>query len=160
MNKADHEELKRISELDGWNVRPALVEFLKKVVIDEKDIGDKRTESQHNSIFLWFGQIEKLAENEGITWDMIMRHTHQLKITKDGLHIMCKQLIEPLFGIKSTKKIEKKGQIDVIIDHFVDLFSKEGLELPPFPSKEENHVSVLEATKKREYPESHGDVKF
>lgn len=92
-----------------------------------------RTQSQHNSLFLWFSMIEKEAENAGITWDMIIRHTHQLRITKESLHGMCKQLQKALWGTDSTKKLKRHEQIDIIQEHFVDLFAKEGLELPPFP---------------------------
>ena len=95
----------------------------------------KRTETQHRSLFLWFGQIERVAEDNGVTWDMIIRHTHGLRITKENLHGMCKQLQHGLWGTISTKQLKKQKQIDIIIDHFVSLFAKEGLELPPFPSK-------------------------
>lgn len=103
----------------------------------------KRTESQHNALFLWFDMIEKVAENNGITFDMIIRHTHQLKITKEGLHVLCKQLQEALWGTTSTKDLEKVGHIDEIIDHFTDLFAKEGLELPPFPHDENKDPAPL-----------------
>ena len=150
-----YKRLKEISNLKFETV-PKLKELLKE--LEPKKL---RTQTQSDSMFLWFGQIEKLAENEGMTWNMIIQHTHQLKITKDGLHMMCKQLIEPLFGIKSTKDIEKTGHLDEVIDHFVDLFSKEGLELPPFPSKEKKEVSaiesMIESMRDREYPESHGE---
>lgn len=94
-----------------------------------------RTQQQHNGLFLWFSMIEKEAENAGITWDMIIRHTHQLRITKESLHGMCKQLQKALWGTDSTKKLKKHEQLDIIQEHFIDLFSKEGLELPPFPTK-------------------------
>ena len=104
-----------------------------------------RTESQHSALFLWFSMIEKEAENHGITWDMIIRHTHQLKITKEGLHGMCKNLQKVLWGTSSTKDLKRDGHIDTIIDHFVALFAKEGLELPPFPAKCEKckHIECL-----------------
>lgn len=92
-----------------------------------------RTESQHRSLFLWYGMIEKEAENAGVTFDMIIRHTHQLRVTKEGLHVLGKQLQKALWRTDSTKKLKKHEQIDILVDHFVDLFAKEGLELPPFP---------------------------
>ena len=155
MPKNYFEALQAIAELDGWKVRPALREFLKTVKVEETEVKGKpkRTQTQSDSLFMWFGQIEKLAENEGLTWDMLIRHIHQLRITKNGLHMLCLELIEPLFGIKSTRKLEKMGHIDIVIDHFVDLFSKEGLELPPFPHKEKKEVSAIESMNKGyEYP--------
>ena len=146
-----YNRLKTINELK-WDTVSKLKEYLDTV--KPKTL---RTQTQSASLFLWFGQIEKLAENEGITWNMIIQHTHQLKITKDGLHMLCKELIEPLFGIKSTKDIEKTGHLDDIIDHFVDLFSKEGLELPPFPSEEKKEVTAIENMHKAtEHPDRDG----
>lgn len=106
-------------------------------VIPDKE----RTQNQHNALFLWFGLIEKEAENRGITWNMIIRHIHQLRITKEGLHLLCKELQKALWGTKSTKELKKIGQIDIIQEHFIDLFSKEGMELPPFPSYEDGQIT-------------------
>lgn len=115
-----------------------------------------RTQSQHNSLFLWFSMIEHEAQNAGITWNQLVGKTHQLKITKEGLHVMAKQLSEALWGIKSTKDLKKTGHIDDLVDHFVDLFSKVGLELPPFPSEESKKEQAMYAkpdVKLPEYPD-------
>lgn len=106
------------------------LQFIELVQIDEK----VRTQSQHNALFLWFSMIEKEAENAGVTWNQLVGHTHQLRITTEGLHVMGKQLQKALWGTDSTKQLKKTGQIDILIDHFVDLFSKVGLTLPAFPS--------------------------
>lgn len=98
-----------------------------------------RTQAQHNALWLWFSMIEREAENAGITWNQVVGHTHQLRITKEGLHVMCKQLQKALWGHTSTKDLKKVGQIEILVQHFADLFSKVGLELPPFPS--EDHLS-------------------
>lgn len=114
----------------------------------------ERTQSQHNSLFLWFTMIEKEAENAGITWNELVGHTHQLRITREGLHVMFKQLMKALWGTTSTKKLKKIGQIEILEQHFVDLFSKVGLELPPFPSKEKEATTMknIEMAKKIDYP--------
>lgn len=106
-----------------------------------------RTESQHNALFLWFSMIEHEAANAGITWNQLVGKTHQLKITKEGLHVMAKQLAEALWGITSTKELKKQGHIDDLIDHFTDLFSKVGLELPVFPSDDTKARPLIEAQK-------------
>ena len=94
-----------------------------------------RTQSQHNALFLWFSMIEKLCEERGITWDRLIRHTHQIRVTQANLHEACKQLQKALWGTVSTKQLKKQEQIDIIIDHFTDWFAKEELELPSFPSR-------------------------
>lgn len=124
--------------LENGKIKEALA-FIELVEITEPT----RTESQHNALFHWFALIEKEAENQGVTWERVIEHTHQLKITKQNLHAMCKQLQQALWGTSSTKELKKIGHIDIIIDHFTDLFSKVGLELPPFPD---------EKTKRRYFP--------
>ena len=133
MTKQEHETLHEIVNGDPWKVRERISLFLKEAKISEEKGAPTRTDAQSRALFLWFSMIEKEAENQGITWDVIIAHTHQLKITKEGLHGMCKTLQDALFKTKSTKEIKKTGQLDIIIDHFVDLFSKVGLEVPPFP---------------------------
>lgn len=115
----------------------------------------ERTQSQHNALFLWFTMIEKEAENAGITWNQLVGHTHQLRITSEGLHIMCKQLQKALWGTTSTKQIQKTGQIEILVQHFADLFSKVGLELPPFPSDKNKHNQLskaVEMSRTMDYP--------
>ncbi len=123
----------------------------------------RRTDSQHKALFLWFSMIEHEAANAGITWNQVVGQTHQLKITKEGLHVMAKQLSEALWGIKSTKDLKKTGHIDDLIDHFTDLFSKVGLELPVFPSDEQHTIEENQGYKlghtpqNYEYPEYNGE---
>lgn len=101
--------------------------------IQELDSDKYRTQEQHNALFLWFSMIETVAEEQGVTWSRLIRHTNQLKVTKANLHDAWKQLQKALFGTDSTKKLKKSSQIDTIIDHFTELFAKEGMELPEFP---------------------------
>ena len=120
-----------------------------------------RTEAQHRALFTWFTMIEREAENAGITWNQLVGHTHQLRITSEGLHVMCKQLMKALWGTTSTKQLKKVGQIEILEQHFVDLFSKVGLELPAFPCDEERQKENLAGYKTQagqdiegvEYPE-------
>jgi hypothetical protein len=115
---------------------------------------DTRTEQQHKSLFAWFGMIEKEAENQGITFDMVVKHTHQLRITKEALHVLCKALQKALWGTESTKELKKREQLDIIIDHFTDLFGKVGLELPPFPDRERQEQDAFyEKAPRKLYPE-------
>jgi hypothetical protein len=67
--------------------------------------------------------IEKECENAGITWNQLVGKTHQLRITKEGLHMMGKELQRALWGTTSTKELKKVGQIEILQEHFVDLFS-------------------------------------
>jgi len=143
-----------------WEARLRLSEYLKTVTVSETPVhapqpstDDLRTSKQSDSLFLWFSMIEKEAENAGVTWDRIIKHTHQLRVTKENLHSMCKQLTKALWGINSTKKIKKREHLDIIIDHYVDLFAKEGLTLPPFPEENGMRLTVMDNLHELDYPE-------
>jgi hypothetical protein len=133
-------------------------------LLNSIDTTPTRTDSQHAALFLWFSMIEHEAENAGITWNEVVGHTHQLRITKEGLHVMAKQLQKALWGTTSTKELKKVGQIDILIDHFTDLFSKVGLELPPFPEDKQKtqenlggyRVKAGQGTEGVDYPEYTG----
>lgn len=102
-------------------------------LLNSIDTRPERTPSQHAALFLWYSMIEREAENAGITWNQLVGKTHQLRITKEGLHEMGKQLQKALWGTTSTKELKKTGQIEILQEHFIDLFSKVGLTLPEFP---------------------------
>lgn len=138
MTASEKDDLIRIATHEPWFAGSRLKEYLKTVQIVETTVSPKtRTSSQHRALFLWFGQIEQICANQGVTADMVFRHTTQIAITRESLHHMCKTLIKALFNIDSTKDIEKTGHLDKIIDHFTALFAQEGVELPPFPSDEQ-----------------------
>lgn len=102
-------------------------------LLNSIDTTPTRTDSQHSALFLWYSMIEREAENAGITWNQLVGKTHQLRITKEGLHMMGKELQKALWGTTSTKELKKVGQIEILQEHFIDLFSKVGLILPEFP---------------------------
>jgi hypothetical protein len=140
---------KLITWLENGQTEQALA-FLKFIKTDSPT----RTQAQHNALFLWYSMIEKMAENEGITWNQLVGKTHQLRITTEGLHVMGKQLQKALWGTTSTKELKKTEQIDVLVDHFVDLFSKVGLVLPPFPHEEQKSIAMTQVNNRsrEDYP--------
>jgi hypothetical protein len=126
-----------------------------------------RTPAQNKSLHLWLNLIEKEAENQGVTWDMLVRHTSQLRVTSEGLKSACKQLIKALWGYTSTTQLKKTGDLDIVIDHMTDWLSKE-MEVPAFPCDEERQKENLAGYKTQagqdiegvEYPEFIKEVKF
>lgn len=94
-----------------------------------------RTDQQNKAYWKWLSMIEHEAENQGVTWNMVMKHTNQLRVTKENVHEAVKQLTKALWGITSTTKLEKTGHMDILIDHVTNLFGKVGLEVPPFPNE-------------------------
>lgn len=139
------------------NTRKKLIHFLENGKYDEalsfvkllKPQGSPRTAKQNGSLHLWFNLIEKEAENQGITQNMLIKHTTQLKVTSEWLKSACKQLIGALWGYTSTTQLKKQGDIDIVIDHMTDWMSKE-MEVPAFPSelKENDLLASLELRKK------------
>ena len=96
------------------------------------DTRPTRTPSQNASLHLWLNMIEREAENQGVTWNMLIRHTSQLRVTSEGLKSAIRQLIKALWGYTSTTQIKKTGDLDIVIDHMTDWLSKE-MEVPAFP---------------------------
>lgn len=143
MTQQELDTLKIIHTTGSFKIKTLLGDFIRNAKIEETQTKPTRTSSQNNALWLWFTQIEQEAENQGITWDLVIKHVHQLRVTKENLHSMCKDLQKALWGTTSTAEIKKTGQLDIIIDHFVDLFGKVGLELPPFPNNEANTVESL-----------------
>ena len=101
-------------------------------LLNSIDTRPTRTPSQNSSLHRWFNLREREAENQGVTWDMLIKHTSQLRVTSEGLKSACKQLIKALWGYDSTTQIKKTGDLDKVIDHMTAWLSKE-MEVPPFP---------------------------
>jgi hypothetical protein len=123
--------------------------FLKSI-----DTRPERTLSQNSALHLWFNMIEREAENQGVTWDMLVRHTSQLRVTSEALKSASKQLIKALWGYSSTTQLKKTGDLDVVIDHMTDWLSKE-MEVPPFPhdsDKGNDLLKAMEKAKELNYP--------
>jgi hypothetical protein len=116
----------------------------------------QRTKKQNDSLHLWLSLIEQEAANQGVTWDKVIRHASQLRITSHGLKGAIHQLIGALWGYTSTTQIQKTGQLDIVIDHMTDWLSKE-MEVPAFPSAEHSLSGVRLAQHdnrtKDDYPE-------
>lgn len=100
-----------------------------------------RTKKQNDSFHLWLDMIEKSAEKQGVTQDMLIKHTTQLRVTSEWLKSAVKQLISVLWGYTSTTQLKKQGDLDIVIDHVTDWLGKE-MEVPSFPS-DENRPSTL-----------------
>lgn len=126
---------KLIHFLENGQVDEAL-SFLKLIKADSPEV----TKSQFDSLHLWLSMIEHEAENQGVTQDMLIRHTTQLRVTKEWLKSAIKQLINVLWGHTSTKQIKKNEQLNIVIDHVTVWLSKE-MEVPSFPIDEKKHLS-------------------
>ena len=158
MTTEELQNLEKIAYGKGWEASKLLKEYLKTVkaenhALESPKLPQNRTGAQHRALFLWYGQIEQICANEGITWDRLVKHTHQLRVTKENLHEAGKQLQKALWGKASTKELEKK-QINTLIDHFIEWFAKEGVELPPFPHEEKNvKLKAMDNAQREDYPE-------
>lgn len=129
-------------------VKAKLTQFLEKGQVQEalsflkliKADSPVRTKKQNDSLHLWLDMIEHEAAKQGVTWDKVIKHTSQLRITSEALKAAVRQLIQVLWGYTSTTQIKKQGQLDIVIDHMTDWLSKE-MEVPSFPVDEKKHLS-------------------
>jgi hypothetical protein len=54
--------------------------FLKSI-----DTRPERTLQQNSALHLWLNMIESEAENQGVTQNMLIKHTTQLRVTSEWL---------------------------------------------------------------------------
>jgi hypothetical protein len=154
------EELKAIEDIafgKPFEVRPRLLEHLKTIQITKTPKG-QRTSSQNASIHLWFRQIADICQNQGVTMNLIIGHTHDVQVTEYGVKALWHVLQKALYGTESTTELQKLGQIDRMVDHFVALFAKEEVELPPFPSNDAKaweNISIPKRDESIVYPEDY-----
>ena len=123
-------------------------------VKDIKATRKPRTSAQNRALHLWLNMIEREAENQGVTQNMLIKHTSQLRVTAEWMKSNIKQLIKALWNYDSTTELKKQGDIDIVIDHVTDWLSKE-MEVPPFPCNEPANdlLNALELRKKLNYPD-------
>lgn len=153
---------KLIQFLENGQVELAL-SFLREI----KATNSPRTPKQNAALHLWFNLIEREAENQGVTQNMLIKHTSQLRVTAEWMKSNVKQLIKALWGYESTTQIKKTGEIDIVIDHVTDWLSKE-MEVPAFPCDNQKQLENLGGYKTRagmgtegvDYPEYNGEVKL
>lgn len=107
---------------------------------------------------MWLSMIEHEAENQGVTWDKLIKHTSQLRVTSEALKGAIKQLIKALWGHTSTTQIKKTEQLNIVIDHVTDWLSKE-MEVPAFPCDEDKQkldgqrIGAVNNLSREDYPE-------
>jgi len=99
----------------------------------------KRTEAQNRSLHLWYEQLAKLLNENGITMTTVLQKfildTPATKYTVKEL--LWRPLQQALVGKYSTKELLKQQEIDQIYDSLVKFFGEQmELEIPPFPSYE------------------------
>lgn len=166
MTHAEYTELAHIVTGKPFEVRPRMQEFLKTVVVTNKPT---RTSSQNKSLHLWFSQISEICQNQGVTWNMLIKHTVDVAVLPDGVKNFWKVLQKALYNTDSTTELKKTGQIDRMVEHFALFMGKEGVEVPPFPHDEKKAIEEMsgyktnagQGTEGVEYPDDYtGEVKF
>lgn len=138
MTQHEYDTIKLILSGKPWLVRDQLEIFLKEVEITEKET---RTSEQNRALHKWFGQIAQLCQESGIDAKVLMSKTMNVEVTPEIVKEMWRVMQSYLYGKRSTTELEKQGQIDTIVDHFVRFFGERfELVLPPFPSKETKYA--------------------
>lgn len=131
-------EQKTLTELlngDRSTLHSRLSAYLDTAEVREYE--ENRTSQQNRSLHLWFEQVASLCRDAGYDAKVVMNNTVAVEMNADIIKGMWKVMQEALYGTSSTTELQKKEQIDHIVNHFIRFFGEKfGLELPPFPSKE------------------------
>lgn len=157
MPKNYHEDLKKILALDGWDVRQALIEFMKTVKVEDYDV-KTRTGKQNNSIHKYLSLMAEALDREGHTMQDVVKAIKRAEIRPTMLalkEIVWKPLQNILLGKESTTKLEK-SEVDKVYEPVNAFFGREFHIHIPFPHEEKKEVSAIESMGKGyEYPTEH-----
>lgn len=96
---------------------------------------DTRTIKQNSSIHLWCSQIAETLNNSGKTIEKVIKvDVEWTMITVK--EIIFKSILKALYKKDSTTKLNKQ-EFELLIDTITSRVSGLGVELPPFPNKED-----------------------
>lgn len=163
MNKEELQILNKIaSNQRPWLITSELKKHLATIVPEEAPespkLPAKRTDSQNKAYWLWLTQIAQICQNEGVTADMVFKHTAHISVTKELLHHCVKTLIKAKWNLESTTELDKTGHLDSIQEHIALWLGKEGVEIPPWPSDQNKEEIQMYAKPKSVLPAYPEDI--
>lgn len=130
------QELKKIKELLS-GLSPQLQEEI-HYALTQTVVNETRTNQQNRAMHKWFEMVAKECSDAGLDAKVVMNNTVSVQMNSDMIKGMWRVMQDALYGTKSTTELSKTEQIEHIVDHFIRFFGEKfGLELPPFPAKEE-----------------------
>ncbi len=95
---------------------------------------DSRTISQNSALYLWMTMIANSLNKANVPTTQLLK----ADITWDSnkvKYMLVRPLLEALFSVKSTTKINK-GDFDLLIDTLTKALGERGISIPDFPSIE------------------------
>lgn len=104
----------------------------------EITINNKRSLAQNNALHLYYSLLSDEFNNQGLDFEKIFKNPVAIIITPEIIkECMWKPLQKAMFGTKSTTKLSKQKQIDMIYDVLNKKLSESfGIHIP-FPNKED-----------------------
>jgi hypothetical protein len=95
----------------------------------------ERTTDQNRALHLWLEKKAEQCRDAGVTAQMAFSKTIELEITPEIMKEIWRQVQNAMFqNGKSTKNLEKNGQIEEVYEHinrfFAEKFNLEGIEFP------------------------------
>lgn len=98
----------------------------------------QRTDSQNNSIHLYFELLSKALNNAGWTVHKLLKHTVEINWTSSLIkELLWRPVQIALTNKNSTTKLDKTSEIDTIYEHINRYISEICHIHVPFPHKEE-----------------------
>ena len=103
----------------------------------------ERTTDQNSALHLWLTKKSEQCRDAGITRQQILTKTIELEVNEHFMKEIFRDVQEAMFkNGKSTRNLEKTGQIDEIVEHlnrfFSEKFNLPGTEFPNDPNKIRN----------------------
>lgn len=165
-------DLKDILKANPWRIESELRAYVAKLEALPKEEQSKlRTLPQNNSIHLYLEKISQQLQNEGHTMQDVVQAIKRAEIIPTMLalkEVVWKPIQKIMYGIDSTTKLKKTGQIEkvhMVVDKF---FAENFGATHPFPDgsvidKENdmrNEAKEMSKENAIDYPENTLDPKF
>lgn len=129
------QDLEKILQLDGWNVRSALAKYVANLGPNEYK---QRTGQQNNAIHLGCKLIADTLNDAGLDMRKVLKPEIEIPWTtisvKDHLF---RPVMKATTSKESTKELSKLGEIEVVWDTVMRFLGQNhGVDYIPFPSNE------------------------
>jgi len=102
---------------------------------------DKLTRQQQKALHVWYGLLADELNRNGKSMALVLqKFVLDVPATKYTIkELVWKPLQQAMFGKESTTQLLKKQEIDQVYDALCKFFAEDlEVEVPPFPSVEEN----------------------
>lgn len=143
MTKEEHKHLTEIVNGNAWEVRSALIKFLKTATVLEEP-KTPRTGKQNNTIHGFCDRLAEALNLAGKDMRVVIKPDYFIPWTTDSVKEYIWRPIQiAMYNKKSTKELKKTGEIDNIHKVIMrEIGEKHGIDYIPFGDDEQSLINM------------------